>query len=87
MHFRPITLGCSRKNIIFVDVQNWHPWPNPRKQLITKHNKKLNTMKKTYTTPAIDLLEMEVESGIAASQKLTFDEIWLEEENGGDPIW
>ena len=44
-------------------------------------------MKKTYTTPAIDLLEMEVESGIAASQKLTFDEIWLEEENGGNPIW
>lgn len=45
-------------------------------------------MKKTYTTPAIDLLEMEVESGIAASpQDLIFDEIWLEEENGGNPIW
>ena len=45
-------------------------------------------MKKTYTTPAIDLLEMEVESGIAASQQeAIMDEIWLEEVNGGNPIW
>ena len=45
-------------------------------------------MKKTYTTPAVDLYEVEVEAGIAASQqKAMMEEIWLEEVNGGNPIW
>ena len=45
-------------------------------------------MKKTYTNPAIEITDVVVEAGIAASQQnLIFDEIWLEEENGGNPIW
>ncbi len=45
-------------------------------------------MKKTYTTPSVDLYEVEVEAGIAASpQKAIIEEIWLEEANGGEPIW
>ncbi|MBQ8334791.1 MAG: hypothetical protein IJY45_01205 [Tidjanibacter sp.] len=45
-------------------------------------------MKKTYTTPSVDLYEVEVEAGIAAStQQAMVDEIWLEEANDGNPIW
>lgn len=46
-------------------------------------------MKKTYTTPSVDLYEVEVEAGIAASLANVSQEeiIWLEEANGGNPIW
>jgi hypothetical protein len=40
-------------------------------------------MKKTYTQPAIDLVEMEVEMGIAMSTQTVdgINDIYLEEEN------
>lgn len=50
-------------------------------------------MKKHYTEPAIDLVEMEVEQGIAlsqvAAQEGTFDlsGAGYEEYNGGAAIW
>lgn len=45
-------------------------------------------MKKTYTTPSVDLYEVEVEAGIAVSpQQAMIEEIWLYEANDGNPIW
>ena len=86
--FAHLLCAIRQKSATFVDVHTLHPWPNPRKQLINQHNKTFNKMKKTYTNPAIEITDVVVEAGIAASQQnAMMDEIWLEEVNGGNPIW